>query len=418
MRKSVHVVLAFCLLLCVAGIGRAQNTNSVDIRGTVTDASKALLPDVTVTVTNDDTGASKDFVTNGEGIYDTVSTLPGNYTITFTKAGFEKLVHGPVTLQVGTATVDATLNVGSTTQQVVVSSDVQAMHTENPEVANTFNATALESLPNVTPNWQNFVKMLPGASGTPKSNAGSSNPGVAMAINGTLPYYSSYLVDGGTIRMPHSANINSQITESIAEVSIVATSFSAQYGSGGNVFNLISKTGSNQWHGVAYEYLQNDALNARDYFNSGAKASLRFNNFGGSFSGPMPKLKDRMFFYFDYDQITKPNQSTQVTTVPTAAMQQGYFDPAVFGVINDPATGLPFPGNQIPADRFDPVAVAIQKYFPAPNIAGARSQQLPLPADEQQPSANHVRTPGLQPERQEPNKLHHPGAGEFSELTP
>ena len=273
-------------------------------------------------------------------------------------------------LQVGTATVDATLNVGTTTQQVVVSSDVQAMHTENPEVATTLNATALDSLPNVTPNWQNFVKMLPGASGTPKSSAGSSNPGVAMAINGTLPYYSSYLIDGGTIRMPHSANINSQITESIAEVNIVATSFSAQYGSGGNVFNLISKTGSNQWHGVGYEYLQNDALNARDYFNSGAKASLRFNNFGGSFSGPMPKLKDKMFFYFDYDQITKPNQSTQITTVPTAAMQQGYFDPAVFGVIDDPATGLPFPGNQVPADRFDPVAVAIQKYFPAPNIAG------------------------------------------------
>ncbi len=90
-----------------------------------------------------------------------------------------------------------------------------------------------------------------------------------MSINGTLPYYSSFLVDGGTIRLPHSANIDNQIPESIAEVSIVATSFSAQYGSGGNVFNLISKTGSSQWHGVAYEYLQNDALNARDYFNSG-----------------------------------------------------------------------------------------------------------------------------------------------------
>ena len=370
MRKSVQVVLAFCLPLCLAGIGSAQNTNSVDIRGTVTDASKALLPDVTVTVTNDDTGASKDFVTNGEGIYDTVSTLPGNYTITFSKAGFEKLVHGPVALQVGTATVDASLNVGSTTQQVVVSSDVQAMHTENPEVANTFNTTALESLPNVTPNWQNFVKMLPGASGTPKSNAGSSNPGVAMSINGTLPYYSSYLIDGGTVRLPHSANIDNQITESIAEVSIVATSFSAQYGSGGNVFNLISKTGSNQWHGVAYEYFQNDALDARNYFNSGAKARVRFNNFGGSFSGPMPKLKDKMFFYFDYDQIINPNQSTQVTTVPTDAMKAGYFDPAVFGVINDPITGLPFPGNQIPADRFDPVAVAIQKYYREPNITG------------------------------------------------
>ncbi len=189
-----------------------------------------------------------------------------------------------------------------------------------------------------------------------------------MSINGTLPYYSSYLIDGGTIRLPHSANIDAQITESIAEVSVVATSFSAQYGSGGNVFNLISKTGSSQWHGVAYEYFQNDALNARDYFNSGSKASLRFNNFGGSFSGPM--IKDKVFFYFDYDQIINPNQSTTVTTVPTDAMKQGYFDPAVFGVINDPTTGLPFPGNQIPTGRFDPVAVNIQKYYPEPNITG------------------------------------------------
>jgi hypothetical protein len=370
MSKSVRLVFALCLPLCAAGVSHAQNTNSVDIRGTVTDASKALLPEVTVTVRNDDTGVSKDFITNGEGIYDTVSTLPGNYTITFSKAGFEKVVHGPVALQVGTATVDAALNVGSTTQEVVVSSDVQAMHTENPEVENTFNTQALASLPNVTPSWQNFVKMLPGASGAPRSNAGSSNPGVAMSINGTLPYYSSYLVDGGTVRLPHSANIDNQITESIAEVSIVATSFSAQYGSGGNVFNIISKTGSNQWHGVAYEYLQNDALNARDYFNSGAKAKLRFNNFGGSFSGPMPLMKNKMFFYFDYDQITKPNQSTQITTVPTDAMKQGYFDPAVFGIINDPQTGLPFPGNQIPLDRFDPVAVAIQKYYKEPNISG------------------------------------------------
>jgi hypothetical protein len=128
-----------------------------------------------------------------------------------------------------------------------------------------------------------------------------------MAINGTLPFYSSYLVDGGTIRLPHSANIDAQITESIAEVNIVATSFSAQYGSGGNVFNLISKTGSSQYHGVAYEYLQNDALNARDYFNSGAKARVRFNNFGGSFGGPMPILKDKLFFLLRLRPNHKPH---------------------------------------------------------------------------------------------------------------
>ncbi len=368
MKESVRIAFACLLALCMAGAGRAQNTNSVDIRGTVTDSTGAVVPEVTVTVRNDDTGVSKQFVTNGEGIYDTVSTLPGNYTITFAKAGFEKTVHGPVPLLVGVVTIDGRLNVGSATQEVVVSSDVQLLQTEAPEVANTLTTTALASLPNVTPNWQNFMKILPGASGTPASNAGVSNPGVAMAINGTMPYYSSYLIDGGTIRLPHSANIDTQITESIAEVNVVATSFSAQYGSGGNVFNLISKTGSSQWHGVAYEYFQNDALNARDYFNSGAKARVRFNNFGGSVSGPI--LRDKLFFYFDYDQIVNPTQTTEISTVPTDAMKQGYFDPAVFGVITDPNTGRPFPGNQIPSSRFDPVAVAIQKFYREPNIPG------------------------------------------------
>src|ERR1700690_1499266 len=104
MSKSVCLIFTLCLPLCVAGVSHAQNTNSVDIRGTVTDASKALLPDVTVPVRNTDNGLSKDFIPNGEGIYDPVSALPGNYTITFSKAGFEKVVHGPVALQVGTAT--------------------------------------------------------------------------------------------------------------------------------------------------------------------------------------------------------------------------------------------------------------------------------------------------------------------------
>jgi Carboxypeptidase regulatory-like domain len=368
MRRAGRIALVCCLLLCMAGVGRSQNTNSVDIRGTVTDASKAVIPDVTVIVTNNNTGVGRQFVTNGEGIYDTVSSLPGNYTVTFTKAGFEKLMHGPVALQVGVATIDATLSVGSASQQVVVTSDVQLMHTENPEVGTMLNTTALASLPNVTPDWRNFLKIIPGASGAPAAPAGSGNPGAAISINGTLPYFSSFLENGGSIRFPKSANVDNEVTETIAEVDVVATSFSAQYGSGGNIFNVITKTGSNQWHGVLYEYFQNDALNARNYFNSGAKARVRFNNFGGTFSGPF--IKNKLFFYFDYDQITFPSQSTQITTVPTDAMKQGYFDPAVFGVIKDPATGLPFPGNQIPANRFDPVAVAIQKFYREPNIPG------------------------------------------------
>src|ERR1035438_8760178 len=107
-----------------------------------------------------------------------------------------------------------------------------------------------------------------------------------MAINGTLPFYSSYLADGGSVRLPHSANIDATIFESVSEVQINTPTFTAQYGGGGNTFNVISKSGANQWHGSAYEYLENDDLNARSFFD-GQKARQRYNNFGGSVSGPI-----------------------------------------------------------------------------------------------------------------------------------
>ena len=118
-----------CLVLCMTGMSHAQSTNSGDIRGSVTDQSGALIPDVTVTVVNVDTGVSKDFVTNHDGLYDTSSLLTGSYQITFTKAGFEQLVRGPITVDVGLTGVNAQLKVGSTTQRIVVTSNVPLLDT-------------------------------------------------------------------------------------------------------------------------------------------------------------------------------------------------------------------------------------------------------------------------------------------------
>jgi hypothetical protein len=359
------------LIICMAGFGLAQNTNSGDIRGTVTDATGAVVPGVTVTLLNVDTGVSKELVTNSVGLYDAVSILPGRYRITFLKEGFGKVVRDGIVLAVGAISVDAQLGVGATQQEVDVTADAALLKTETAEQSSTIPAATMDALPNVNQDWQNIVKMIPGASGTPSSGQGSagvSNPGVSMAINGTLPYYSSYLSDGASIRLPHSANIGGdQIFESVAEVQISTSTFTSQYGGGGDVFNLISKSGANQWHGAAYEYLQNDALNARSYFD-GQKARQRYNNYGGAVSGPI--VKNKMFFYFNMDRIAHPSSSTTIATMPTAAMLQGVFDPATFGVISDPTTGNPFPNNSIPASRFDPVSAKIQAYYPAPNIPG------------------------------------------------
>ncbi len=362
--------MAAILILCTAGIGLAQNTNSGDIRGTVTDASGAVVPDVKVTLNNTDTGVVKELTTNSVGLYDAVSILPGHYTITFSKEGFDKVVRSGITLEVGEIGVDAQLSIGGTQQEIQVSEEAPLLKTENAEQSTTFEAKTMEQLPNVGQNWENFLKILPGSSGTPMSNAGAVNPGVGLSINGTLPYYTNFLVDGASIRLPHSANIDdgAQVSETIAEVQVDTSTFSAEYGGGGAIFNVISKSGANQWHGAGYEYFENDALNARSFFDGAHAARVRYDNFGGSIAGPI--LKNKFFFYFDLDKIINPNSSTQTTTVPTNAMRQGIFDPSIFGVIRDPGTGLPFVNNQIPTARFDPVANAIQQYYPTANLPG------------------------------------------------
>ena len=145
-----------------------------DLRGTATDLSGALLPDVTVTVLNNDTGVSRVFVTNSDGLYDTNSILPGTYTITFSKTGFQKLVKNSITLQVGIVTVDGALQVGSVSQEVVVTSSLPLLKTEDATVATTFSTEQLTDLPSKDPTngWTSLLQQLPGATSTPMGGNG------------------------------------------------------------------------------------------------------------------------------------------------------------------------------------------------------------------------------------------------------
>ncbi len=304
-------------LLLIVGTGTclAQSTNSGDIRGSVTDPSGALIPGVTITVTNVDTGVSKNFSTNDAGLYDTNSIVAGSYTVTFTKEGFEKLVRGPVSVQVGFTTVNGELKVGATSQEVTVTTDVPLLKTETSEQSTTLEAKSMEQLPQVAGgsgvSWENFMILLPGATGTPSGNQGSSNPGQEVAINGNLPY-SNILADGASTTLSHSQNANPAVFETVSELQVSTSSFSAQYGIGGAIFNQISKGGTSQFHGAAYDYFQNDALTAQPYL-FGATAQpiphLRYNNFGFAIGGPI--IKRKMFFFFDYDQIVDHGNNTQ-----------------------------------------------------------------------------------------------------------
>src|SRR5260370_34607520 len=242
---------------------QAQNTNSTDIRGVATDSTGAVVPDVTVTVLDLEKGIAREFKTNSAGLYDTGPIVTGTYKITFTKTGFSPFVRSSVTLSVGTVEINAPMQVGGVNQEIVVDTDVPLLKTETGEQSTTLVAKEMQNLPNQGQDWQNFVKLIPGATGT-TSYTGAT--GQALSVNGNLPY-NAVLNDGSSSALSHSGNADVSVFETVQEVQISTSAFSAQYGIGGPGFNQISKAGSNQWHGSLYEYAQNDFFNARSYFN-------------------------------------------------------------------------------------------------------------------------------------------------------
>ena len=373
MKKLWRTVAMFTLSLTLQlPEAKGQNTNSGDIRGTVTDPTGAVIPDVSVTVLDTEKGISKRFVTNSSGLYDTGPIVTGNYKISFAKDGFGTYVRSSVTLDVGTTTINAGLRPGGISQEVVVNTDVPLIKSESGEQSTTLVAKEMQNLPNQGQDWQNFVKLIPGATGTTQYGA----TGQALSVNGNLPY-NAVLNDGASSALSHSGNADVSVFETVQEVQINTSAFSAQFGIGGAVFNQISKGGSNQWHGSLYEYAQNDYMNARSYFQKSAPYT-RFHNFGGSVGGPV--IHDKAFFYFNYDQVINLSASVGFNTVPTAAMRAGDF--TGLAPIYNPATTTSaigpdgktyinrtqYPGNKIPT--IDPVAAKIQAYFPLPNVAG------------------------------------------------
>ncbi len=400
MTSFIRWALAFCLLLGMSGPAFSQSRNTGEIRGTVA-AGGAVVPGVTVTLTNIDTGETRNFLTNQDGIYDTVSTPAGNYNISFTAKGFKKLVRGPFTLQVDVITENASLEVGSVSETVTVTAEgAPLLETETAHLGTIFEAKTIGELPQIgagiTGNdWANFNILLPGAAGTTSApgaeGSGSYNAGDAIAINGNLPNYANYLQDGAVVQLPVSNNVDNTLFEAVQEVQITTSSFSAEYGIGGAVFNQITKGGTNGFHGSAYEFWQNDILNASPFFpipgpnGTFVKAKtpyLRYDEWGGSVGGPI--IKNKLFFYFVRDKIYNMGaSSTHVSTVPTlaergmGAANPGAFDFSGNPTIYDPTsagvggTRTAFPGNVIPGTMVDPVAAKILSYYPLPNATGS-----------------------------------------------
>lgn len=378
-------VLTLCVWMAVlcAATAWGQATNSADVTGTVTDSTGAVVPGVTVTVIDIDKNVERTLESNISGVYDTGPLVPADhYRLTFKKEGFATLERGPMTLSTGVTGLNVQLTVAQATQQVVIrETAAPLLETTTAEISSTVSQETLKDLPQTggIPDWQSFLTFLPGTRGNGTNN---NSPGMGgVSVNGSMPF-SNALLDGASTSSPMSNNvINTPIFDSIAEVKMSDSLFSAQYGTGGILYNQISKGGTNQFHGMAYDYFKNTALNATPFgFNgvAGRKSPIHFNDFGGNIGGPV--IKNRVFFFFAVENVVSHTvPAVTFISVPTLSMLSGDFtglnpiyDPTTqtVNLSTSVVTRQPFPNNRIPASMVDPVAKNIQAYYPKPNLPG------------------------------------------------
>ncbi len=376
-----------CLLLFVSAAALAQ-VEQATITGTVTDQSGAVVPQAQVTITNLQTGVASQTRTNEEGHYRLPYLHPGQYEVTVEKEGFNKARVSGVNLTVGlTATVNVTLKPGALQQEVTVTAVAVQLEQQSSSLANVVGSRQIIELPLLGRNPYSLVLLAPGV--MPKGN-----PGAGPIINGGRSNTSEILLDGAETRNSTTNDIAySPPLEVVQEFRVITNGFSSEYGrSGGGVLTAATRSGTNDLRGSLYEFLRNDKLNANGWSNNRSglsRSTFRRNEYGIAAGGPvyLPRLYDgrnRSFFFVNWEQVPQRSPDNIRMTVPTPPERAGDFSQTVNNrnqliQIFDPATTRqnpndprqfirdPFPGNRIPAGRFDPIALRVLEFLPLPN---------------------------------------------------
>jgi hypothetical protein len=358
--KLIGALFLVCLILPF-GVARAQNRSTAEIVGTVTDPDGAIVPNATVTITNTKTGASVDVKSNKDGAFDAPYLDPGPYSVQFQASGFETLMRQGIDIQLDqTARVDGQLKIGASTQTVTVVANAPLLNTEDSQRGTNFNTEMIGELPTVGRDPSYFALLAPGTS-TAQSNVQGVDPG-RRSVNGNRSFSMVASVNGGSGVLPDSDNFVTLVPalSAVSEFNVLEDNFDAEYGTGTSVLNIITKSGDNDFHGSLFEYFQNTVLNARNFFSKG-RTPLLYNQPGGTIGGPI--LKNRLFFFFSFQDTINPSTTTSIDTVPTAMERAGNFTGVA--TIKNPSTGLPYLNDTIPT--IDKVAAAVLTYWPLPN---------------------------------------------------
>jgi hypothetical protein len=335
------------------------------IVGRVTDATGAVVQQVTVSAVNTATGLERHTITSDSGDFE-IPLLPitGGYTLTASKPGFQTQQISGIVLQVDQqARFDIKLSVGNVSQKIEVVESAPLVNTDNATVGQVIDNKTIVELPLNGRNFTQLATLTPGAiQGNPGSNTGFTT----ISINGGQAPKTEFLLDG--ISNQEQLYNGVQFTPSvdaIQEFKVEGNAFSAEYGRGDAVINATIKAGTNQFRGVLWEFLRNDALDARNFFDN-AKTPYRQNQFGGTLGGPI--VRNKTFFFVNYEGTRIVRGLTSNTPVPNAALRSGDFS-SLGTTIRDPQTGAAFPGNRVPSALIDPSGAYFLKFIPLPNTA-------------------------------------------------
>jgi hypothetical protein len=369
-------------LLCACSL--AGQTGNATVSGQVNDQTGAVMPGAAISINNTATNVTVTTQTNGEGRFTVPNLIPGTYALTASFQGFKNLERGDIVLRVGDRIgLDLTMEVGASADRVTVTGEVPRLRTEDAQMGLVIDNQRIQELPQYDRNPLAFALLTPNVTGSIGD----------LRINGGRTGQTEYFLDGVplTTGYDHSVPASYPSREAVGEFKVITNGLSAEYGRlSGGALVLVTKSGTNEYHGSVYEFFRNDKMNATDWNTNrfGRKKGVFHDNvFGATFGGPfsIPKVyrgRDRTFFFFNYEGARRKTGSNAATTgVPSELERQGDFSQSLVdsGVpvrIFDPLTGKmegnrvrrdPFPGNQIPQTRFDPMSKVYLGFYPQPN---------------------------------------------------
>lgn len=374
--------MRFLMLLFAAALPVAAQYGA--IQGLVTDTSKAVVPGVSVTLTNVATGVNTTTATNESGLYSAPFLTPGRYNVSAAKSGFQSARLDGIQLEIGqTARADFTLQVGSVSSAVEVAAAADTVDTETSTVGQVIGSRQVQDLPL---NGRNYLQLAQLTTSTAPANGTRSEGKGMFSAMGQHGYQTNVILDGvdnnsrfSGGQLGYEAQSVTPSIDAVSEFRVVTNNNSAEYGYRmGAAVIVETKSGTNALHGSAYEFLRNDKLDGANFFAVGQpKPAFRQNQFGGTVGGPV--IKNRTFFFASYEGTRIHTGTSAITTLPTDAERAGNFGAAP-NVIYDPSTTVldssgqyarsPFPGNVIPSSRFDPLAAKVIALYPHPDLGG------------------------------------------------